>query len=79
MVKQLRKWLEEEEKAWKPKQELATMEKKTDFVTQMVDTAEIYVHTDLIYSVEAFVQTILIDIVEVPVQTDLIDNVEAYV
>ena len=71
--------MEEANKAWKPEKELATMGTETDFVTQMVDTAEISIHTNLMDNVEAFVQTDLIDTTEVPVQTNLIDNVEAYV
>ena len=55
IVKKLRKWLEEIDKAWKPKKELATMGTQTDFVTQTVYTDEVSIQTNLIYNVEASV------------------------
>ena len=57
MVKKLRKWLEEAKKAWKPKKELATMGDQTNFVTQMVDTAELSALIDLILIEDKETQT----------------------
>ena len=62
--------MKEVDKAWKPKKELATMGTQTDFVTQMVDITEVYVHTDLILTEDKETQK-----EETPAYTPLVERV----